>query len=191
MIQNQSEDIKKKEREKFRSHRMSLSRAEVFEKSLLICQKVLDLSEFKDSQVVHCYSSIREANEVDTTNILNYVIGSSKQLLLPKIVGKGRLSHHPVDSLTELKVNKWGVAEPSLTVEADISKIDLVIVPMVAGDSKRNRLGYGKGFYDRFLSEINATTIGLLFDAQLSEKTLPVETYDIKLDKLITEERII
>lgn len=191
MTEKHSADIKKEVRERFKSHRMSLGRAEILEKSSLICQKLLNLREFKNSKLVHCYSPIDEANEVDTTNILNYVIGSSKQLLLPKIVKDGQLSHHSVDSLTDLKINKWGVAEPITTVEADVSKIDLVIVPMVAGDFDRNRLGYGKGFYDRFLSKTDAITVGLLFEIQLSKETLPTESFDIKLDKLITEERII
>jgi 5-formyltetrahydrofolate cyclo-ligase len=71
-----------------------------------------------------------------------------------------------------------------------IEKLGLVIVPMVGGDNQKNRIGYGKGFYDRFLKQVDCPTVGLLFNECLVQK-IPVEPFDVSLGKIITEDQII
>jgi 5-formyltetrahydrofolate cyclo-ligase len=116
-----------------------------------------------------------------------------KEVVVPKMKRSGKLSHFRIDSLDQLTENKWGVAEPRgdkvNLVRPD--RIDMVIVPMVSGDMHKNRLGYGKGYYDRFLEGVNAVKAGILFDVQLYQNELPTDSFDVKLDFLITESKIV
>lgn len=110
-----------------------------------------------------------------------------KQVVVPKIMGDGKLEHFEINSLDELRENSLGVPEPLAGKKIFVDNLDLIVVPMVAGDRFKNRIGYGAGYYDRFLQNCPAPKIGLLFDCQLFDGTLPVEEFDIPLDILITE----
>ena len=136
---------------------------------------------------VHCYVSIEDKNEVRTKRLLEQMFDDGKRVVVPKILNKGRLAHSEISSLGELKINRWGVGEPVNDRYVDTDELELIIVPMVAGDRFRNRLGYGKGFYDRFLRKVQAKKVGLLYDLQVHPSPLMMETHDIPLDLLITE----
>ncbi|MEX0646589.1 MAG: 5-formyltetrahydrofolate cyclo-ligase [Balneolaceae bacterium] len=179
--------LKKKLRAHFLDARKNLSSTAVIEKSNQIIEKLVNLSLFKSSRVIHCYVSMNIRKEVHTHEFINQSIQKEKKILVPKMKSGGRLSHSAISSLDELEINEWGVPEPVTENYPDSSGIDLVIVPMVSGDRKLNRLGYGMGYYDRFLKDLSAFKIGLLFDCQLYDKALPVEEFDIPLDMLITE----
>lgn len=182
---------KKKLRKFFLDSRMKLSDIEVEKKSERIINRVLDSDEFKQAKTVHTYLSIKDKNEVRTFSFITSCFNYKKTVVVPRIVGDGVMEHIELKSLDDLEVNDWGVPEPNSNVSVSVEEIDLVIVPMVAGDYSKNRLGYGKGFYDRFLDKSKAVKMGLLFDCQLYENKLPVESFDIPLDILITEsERI-
>lgn len=182
---------KKKLRIQFLDERMKLSVAEVQRKSNHIINRVLQSDEFKEAGTVHTYITIKEKNEVHTFSLIKACFESGKVVVVPRIVGDGAMEHIELDSLSDLETNKWGVPEPTRKQKYSINELDLVIVPMVGGDRYKNRLGYGKGFYDRFLENLKAKKIGLLFDCQLTDEKLPVESFDIPLDILITEsERI-
>lgn len=178
---------KKKLRNHFLDERMKLSDAEVQKKSESIANRVLQSVEFNKAQKVHTYISIKEKNEVHTFSLLKACFEQKKMVIVPRIVGEGVMEHIELNSLSDLETNEWGVPEPTTKQKYSINDFDLVIVPMVAGDRYKNRLGYGKGFYDRFLENVKAKKIGLLFDCQLFGEKLPVESFDIPLDILITE----
>lgn len=180
---------KKKLREHYLRTRNNLSKSLVLKKSALITEKVLVSREFSNASVIHTYVSIERNHEVDTSSLITEALKRNKRVVVPKVIGQGELDHIEINSLEELKENKWGVPEPEKKKKIRVNKLDLVIVPMVAGDQKKNRLGYGKGYYDRFLVNCPAVKIGLLFDCQLHNDKLPVETFDIPLDILITETR--
>lgn len=184
-----SEFSKKKEeiRRLFLDIRQDLSEDDVHIKSEAIVDQVFQLSAFQDASFVHSYVPITKNKEVDTSNLLKHSLGSEKKVVVPKMLGDGKLRHLEIQSLDDLQENSWGVPEPNKGKEIPAETLDLIIVPMVAGDRFKNRLGYGKGYYDRFLEKSSATTIGLLFDCQVYKKKLPVEDFDIPLDILITE----
>lgn len=171
----------------FLEERQKLSESEVQIKSQLIVDRLLDLSFFKDAEIVHSYVPITKNNEVDTTRLIEHCLESKKRLVVPKMLADGELKHLEIGSFNDLHENNFGVPEPDHGDEISIECLDLIVVPMVAGDHFKNRIGYGKGYYDRFLDKSSAFTIGLLFDCQLSGKELPVEEFDIPLDTLITE----
>lgn len=171
----------------FLNERLTLSEKEVEEKSAAIINQLLQLSTFKEANVIHSYVSIKKNREVDTPHLIQYCLDSDKKIVVPKIRGEGKLQHVEIKSFYNLQENSWGVPEPGDGKEISVETLDLIIVPMVAGDHLKNRLGYGKGYYDRFLGKSSATKIGLLFDCQLYKEKLPVEEFDIPLDILITE----
>lgn len=176
----------------FLKQRNNLSDKEVEERSQRIIHRVLKTKEFQQAKNVHSYVSIQNNNEVNTIRFLKTCLQMNKTLVVPKIIGEGQLSHIKIDSLKDLRKNSLGVPEPVGGREISVAELNLVIVPMVAGDRKKNRVGYGAGYYDRFLQNCSAPKMGLLFDCQLYDDTLPVESFDIPLDILITEsERIV
>jgi 5-formyltetrahydrofolate cyclo-ligase len=113
---------------------------------------------------------------------------ADKQILLPSVKGEN-LVIKKYSGQDGLKKGAFGIEEPLEDFESH-AFIDLVIVPGVAFDKNKNRLGRGKGYYDRFLKSIDAPKIGVGFDCQLIEK-IPVEKFDILMNKVIVPSLII
>lgn len=175
----------------FLSMRKTLSINEMEKKSKLIFQALLHSDIYKLSSNIHCYISIKKNKEVDTTDFIQRAISDGKKVSVPKVTGEGKLSHYYIQNFDNLRLNSWGIPEPQQGEIARPDDFELIVVPMVAGDSFKNRLGYGKGYYDRFLKRLNAFTAGVLFDCQVYEKQLPTESFDIPLRRLYTESVII
>jgi len=187
------DEQKKRLRKRFISERNALSANDVFSNSRFISSRLINTKAYVDAEIVHCYVSINKQNEVETRNLIQHMLDHGKNVVVPKMEGNGLLSHYYIHSLEELTENSWGVAEPASDDKnsALVDNFDIIIVPMVSGDVHKNRLGYGKGYYDRFLEGIKATKIGFLFDVQLCKNRLPTDKFDIQLDMLITESKIV
>lgn len=171
--------------------RVQLTNLQYLEKSKAIVQRLKQQPEFKRAETIHCYVSLNQRNEVNTRPLIKDLVRSDKKMVVPIThFNSGELTHVYLQHYSDLQQNKWGVMEPSGGKNADQADLDLIVVPMVGGDLQKNRIGYGKGFYDRFLSQVSAPTIGLLFESCLLEE-VPVETFDVPLDKLITEKKVI
>jgi len=118
-------------------------------------------------------------------------IAEHKKLVLPVTdFATNRLRLFLVDDPESLQKNKWGIAEPDPLVCEEVGSDfpDLILVPMAGGDLQKNRVGYGKGFYDRILSEATGKSCGIVFECCLTER-VPTEKHDIPLDLLVTEKR--
>ena len=152
-------------------------------KSTIIVQKVKDIDIYQHSNVIALYKSMN--SEVDTSNFLN----DDKIFLLPRI-DDDNLVFLSINKDTKYQKSKFGVLEPIIDNNIYKGKIDLIIVPGVAFDKDLNRLGYGKGYYDRFLAKKDIYKIGLGFDEQLVD-TLITNQHDIKMDMIVTEKRLI
>ena len=118
----------------------------------------------------------------------------SLSTLLPVIYSKGSMKFVKWKLFSPLKVNKYGFLEPITNTNNKTFIPDMMVVPLVAYDQFRNRLGYGKGYYDRFLGKYlkknrNILTIGLAFSFQ-EYKKIPTSNFDIKLDYILTEKGI-
>ena len=129
--------------------------------------------------------------EVNVLKILGIEQFRKCQFLLPVIESKGTMNFYQWKQEDILYVNKFGILEPSKSKKFDP---DVILVPMLAFDDKRNRLGYGKGFYDRYLAKNiksykKILTVGVAFSFQKYHK-LPVNSNDIKLDYILTEKGI-
>lgn len=161
----------------------NLLKAEVVSKnSEMIINKIFDSKGYKKAKNIFSYISFN--NEVDTTKILN----SGKRIYVPLIKDKDILiTKYDKENLVE---NKYGILEPSIIKPIEISEIDLIIVPGIAFDINKNRLGFGGGFYDKILKNTKAIKIAPAHDFQILN-SIPTEIHDIKMDIIITEKRII
>ena len=155
------------------------------ELSNIIINKIISLDIYKEANVIAIYNSLD--NEVNTKDLINKSI-INKKVLLPKIVNN-KIVFIKINKDTNYTKSKIGVIEPIGNVYSD--KIDLIIVPGVSFDRKLNRLGFGKGYYDKFLSNNNNIfKIGVCFDEQIINK-LPTESHDIKMNLVITDKRVL
>ncbi|HEX6981461.1 MAG TPA: 5-formyltetrahydrofolate cyclo-ligase [Balneolaceae bacterium] len=178
-------------REQFLNQRDALSLEKWTELSQKVIRRLKQQSVLKTAKTIHCYVSMNERREVNTHPLVKEMIASGKKVVVPVTdFEDGTLSHFELQSFDDLAVNKWGVLEPAKGKRAEVSEIDLVIVPMAGGDESCNRIGYGGGFYDRFLKEVSCPKIGLSFEQNITPK-LPVESFDIPLDKIVTEDRVL
>lgn len=177
--------------------RKALSKIEAEEKSEAIREKLFSLNEFKDAKNVMFYASFN--NEADTIETIKELLknkGENKKNVIVSYVGKNNpiLQLSVLNKFNDLEPKTFGILEPKKNKikNFDINKLDLVIVPGIAFDKNGHRIGYGHGYYDRFLKKISskAKKIGLAFDFQLIEK-IPEERHDIPMDIIITEKRIL
>lgn len=173
-------------REEYKLKRKALSDEEIkiFEKS--ICLQIRNL-DFSLVQNVHVFLPIKRQKEVNTYPIIDFLRKIDKQIIISKSnFENNTLTHYIFEKRTELLINKWGIPEPINAIEINVKNIDLVFVPLLISDKKHYRVGYGKGFYDRFLSECKSSvkTIGLNFFSPIQEIE-DVGVFDVPLDKVI------
>ena len=129
--------------------------------------------------------------EIDDLEILNYFLKKGSTISLPKIKKKSQMEFYKWYKNDPLLINKYGIPEPYTTNRV---YPDILFVPLVAFDKELNRLGYGGGFYDRYIQKIskvkNIVKVGLAFSFQ-KLKTIPTNKHDKKLDIIITEKNIL
>ena len=138
--------------------------------------------QFKAAKTVFCYVSAK--GEVGTRELIVELL-KEKGVLVPYCTDKeGNMICVKINSLDDLKEGKFGIPEPKKNVEFPKEKIDFAIVPAVAFDKKGYRLGYGKGYYDRFLSDINPFKLGVCAK-EFYLKEIPHDEYDVKMDDVL------
>ncbi len=186
-----SHQHKEKIRNKLLERRKSISEPEYYGASADIIEQLKEQVEYRDARTIHCYVSINKRREVETRELIKEMLSKGKEVVVPITdMEAGTLTHVQLRSYQDLESNRWGVLEPTGGTEIPLEEFDLVIVPMVAADEACNRIGYGEGFYDRFLSQVDCPKIGLIFECNVVDE-LPTEDFDVPMDKIITEERII
>lgn len=151
---------------------------------------LINLPEFEKAHRILFYASYK--SEVDTFALMNYCISINKIIALPKVNKESfELEIYEIKNLSELQAGYQNIPEPLLPKDRTmhIKDIDLIIVPGVAFDEKCNRLGYGKGFYDKMLNEKSSPAIALSYEEQVVD-SVPAESHDIKMDKIITDKRV-
>ena len=177
-------------RKKHLKKRNNLSKKSLEQKSKKIAERLFRTEEFKKAETIMAFVSIN--NEPETRSILEEAWRLDKRVCVPLTnFSNNEIIPVEIKNLAELEEKKFGLLEPK-NAEKKIaaSNIDLVLVPGVAFDCTGNRLGYGKGFFDRFLEKARCNTIGLCFEQHLEQK-LPAEQHDKKVGKIITEKRTI
>jgi 5-formyltetrahydrofolate cyclo-ligase len=183
--------LKKELRIKYKELRKQLSENEIEEKSLAIANNLLKLNIW-DKTYFHLFLSIKEQKEVDTEYILHLLAGKDKEIVVAKSdFDTLKMTHFLLTDNTKFKTNKHNIPEPIAGLEVPVSKIDVVFVPLMAFDLKGNRVGYGKGFYDQFLSDCKPETIkiGLSF-FESEDQISDVSEKDIRLDFCVTPKKV-
>jgi len=191
MTNRKTAERKSSVRDSFMNVRKSLQKTEWLALSERISDQLFSQNSFLKADTIHIYVSMEKQREVSTQKIIKKCFKLGKRVVVPKMENNGKLTHHLIHSLEDLTPNRWGVEEPAENNPLDIRELSLIIVPMVAADFSRNRIGYGKGYYDQFLSKSNANSVGLCFNCTLSWSELPTESFDEKPHQIITENKVL
>ncbi|WP_425446268.1 5-formyltetrahydrofolate cyclo-ligase [Dethiothermospora halolimnae] len=185
---------KKDMRKKILNTRNNMKNADVNEKSNKIISTIKKLKEFKEGSNIMVYLSFN--NEVNSFPLIEYCKKKGKKVIIPYCKKKGKeiIPTELKNMDLELKKSSFGYLEqkPEFLRPIDMEKIDLIIIPGIGFDKKCYRLGYGAGYYDRFLARLNfkIPTIGVCYDYQILDAIM-TEDFDIPMDYIVTEKRII
>ena len=180
--------MKNKIKESILEKRNSLSKEEIAEKSKKIKDLLFNLSQFKNSKTAMFFVSF--SSEVSTHEMIRSSLGK-KNVVVPKLAGGEIEPSVIIDFDNLIQSGKFGILEPIELMKIAYKNIDLVLVPGAAFDLEGHRIGYGLGYYDKFLKKVpKAVKIGLCFGFQVVDK-IPNKEHDVPVDLIITEEKIV
>lgn len=182
--------LKEDLRGKYKELRNSLTPSFLTSESIAIANMLLKLPIWQ-FEYYHLFLPITHKKEIDTSIVLSILQGKDKHVLVPKVVNANTLEHYLLTDNTKFKQSTWGVPEPLDGILVHPQKIDVVFVPLMAFDQKGYRVGYGKGFYDSFLSECrkDVLKVGLSFFAP-EEQITNVHDADVPLDYCVTPDKV-
>ena len=172
--------------------RRNLSERALSHISKRIFNRLIEFDSIHKAKTIHSYLPIKQNGEVETWKLINKADEMGKEVIVPVMInGSPELEHYRYKpGHTKLRENELGIFEPEGAPQYEESQFDVIIVPMVGGDHQCNRLGYGRGYYDRFLkTQENAITIGVMPEICLVSE-IPTEDHDIPLHAIITENTI-
>ncbi|MGS2725509.1 5-formyltetrahydrofolate cyclo-ligase [Psychroserpens sp. BH13MA-6] len=178
-------------RKTYKMLRKQLTEAQVEDLSIQIANQLLTLPIWSAS-FYHIFLSIKTHNEVNTDYILNILSGKDKHIVISKSdFTTLEMTHYLLTDSTKITINEWQIPEPTDGIPISTDQIDIVFIPLLAFDKSGHRVGYGKGFYDKFLDKCRSETIkiGLSFFAS-EDGIQDVFEGDVKLDYCVTPERI-
>lgn len=180
---------KKEIRAEVKKYRREAEAGQIGCHSEQICDAFLTLPEYLDAKTVFAYMDCK--NEVQTKKVIEQCWRDGKTVAVPKVFGE-TMKYYVIFSYDDLEEGYFGISEPKFEKLQEIVCEDgLMILPGVAFDTDRHRVGYGGGFYDRYLqAHPNMKKIAFAFEFQMFEK-VPYEEFDIQPEKIITEKRII
>lgn len=156
-------------------------------KDKIIFKNFTELLIKEEVKTVLLYASL--GSEVNTWNIFQFCIENSIKTAFPKVSG-GNLELYWIENKEQLSPGFKSILEPKYGSKASLEQIEIIAVPGVAFDKECYRIGYGGGFYDRLLSKRKGLAVGLAYEEQLIEE-IPKETFDEKIDLIITDKRVI
>lgn len=182
-------------REEIRNHYRALRKEMTAEQCIYYSQQVANnfLRNWSFNQkLIHCFLPIHRLREVDTIPLVKRLRQKNQVCIPVSNFDKNNMSHKILDEHTQFQDNAYGIPEPMTGKDVEVKDIQVVIVPLLAVDQHGNRLGYGKGFYDRFLAECSPETIfiGLtMFD--IHDDLTEVDEYDIPLHYVVTPKGVL
>ena len=161
------------------------------EKDSLVAQNLLSLDEIKKADTVLCYISLDD--EICTDEIIRVLLDSGKSVGAHYCVdNNGNMDFYYITDFDDLRIQSFGVREPVIEKCKKVTSFDntIIILPGLCFDSNGNRLGYGKGYYDRFLQIHSLISVGLCYNSLIVKK-VPTDMYDKKADIIVTENDVI
>lgn len=181
-------------REELKKHRQLLKKHEVVTTSQQILAYCVDFIPWGKVRSLHTYAPIAEQNEVDIWPLLRYIWRHQPHITtFVPIMNNLDMNKLAVNSETSWQKNAFGIPEPvNIPASSLFHQFDIIIVPTLGFDNSGSRLGYGHGYYDRFLTtQPYAATIGLTYASAEVKPGLPAETHDARLDNVITERGVL
>lgn len=175
-------------RKQMKQLRADMTRTERVEKSMQIFEQLITVPEFKRADRIYTYVSMD--NEIDTIMLIDYSLSLEKRVFVPRVSGRD-MEFYEISDISELSPGYMGIYEPDINGrEPDYSRTGFMCMPGLAFDKSHNRIGYGGGFYDRYLSVENKLyKAALAYEAQLLE-SIPAQDGDVRPDMIVTEESI-
>lgn len=161
------------------------------QKDSLIIQNLFKLDEYNNAKTVLCYMSLPD--EISTDEIVVNSINSGKNVAVPYCIDdNGNMDFYYIKSFDDLSVGSFGVREPILDKCKKVESFDdaVIILPGLCFDENGNRLGYGKGYYDRFLQIHSLISVGLCYNSFIV-KNVPTDIYDKKADFIVSESDVL
>ncbi|MBC7081804.1 MAG: 5-formyltetrahydrofolate cyclo-ligase [Thermoplasmatales archaeon] len=177
--------MKEKIRKELLEKRNSLTTYEILEKSNLILKNLYSLEEFSKASKLASYISF--GSEVYTHGLIREY-SKKKEFFVP-FIKDGDIFLSRISSWEELEGGIYGILQPK-EPKVENGNLDIIIVPGIAFDENGNRIGYGKGYFDRLLKKFSSIKVALAFDFQVL-KNIPNQEHDVKMDIIVTEKRII
>ncbi|WP_458407862.1 5-formyltetrahydrofolate cyclo-ligase [Anaerotignum sp.] len=178
--------MKKKLREEALAKRNCIPAEERTEKSRMITEHILRSEAYKQAKSL--FSFVSMGSEAETRDILKQAWQDGKFVAVPKTEKGRKMVFLRINALEDLKEGRFGVMEPADSEEMIPETGDLFLVPGALFDKKKNRIGYGGGYYDTYFEKYQGyRKIGIAFSEQITETDIPIEKYDIPLDDIVTE----
>jgi 5-formyltetrahydrofolate cyclo-ligase len=179
-------------RSEYRQLRKSMKHEEVRDKSVVIAQNFLSWLENRPELThFHLFFPMDRFNEVNTFYIKQYLDEREKVLYTSQVSKDAlRLETLKLPKDAAFFLDEWGIPVPQESIQASPSKIQVVFVPMLAYDKQGHRVGFGKGYYDVFLSGLSQDVIKIGLSFFSPENEIPAESHDVRLDYCITPEKI-
>jgi 5-formyltetrahydrofolate cyclo-ligase len=192
-------ESKEEIRKRILDRRKSVKPEELYRSSTAIFNRICGLDRYKGAKVVLVYMDYK--NEVMTGDFIARCLEDGKGVALPKVEGTGAehgpaydLAVYRIKAVTDAKPGFKGIPEPEAATTERLApeEIDLAVIPGVAFDRRKNRIGYGAGYYDRFLHKLrkDCLKVAAAFELQLVE-AIPASERDIPVDMVVTEKKII
>jgi 5-formyltetrahydrofolate cyclo-ligase len=180
---------KKEIRKLYLSKRETLAMQDLDLRSRVITDKFFSSFDLENINSIHIYLPIQTKKEINTWLLIDKLRKEYAHIKL--IVSRSNPSNGTMDNFyfteeTILSVNKWGIPEPLSGERCTSEKVDLVFVPLLAFDKKGNRVGYGKGYYDRFLSECRKDVLKIGLSLEEPIRKIDAELFDVTLTHCIT-----
>jgi 5-formyltetrahydrofolate cyclo-ligase len=172
------------------ARRRALAETEVRSAGLLAQQALIATREFAEARVIGLYAHVH--NEVETSELMRAALAAAKIVLFPAVCSGG-LEFRRIDDPGLLRRGSFGILEPDAACQVHSpGEADLIVIPGVAFDATGRRIGYGKGYYDRALHQLEGKgrLVGFCYDFQIVGK-IPGEPHDVRMDMIITERRVI
>lgn len=181
---------KREAREKYSALRDAVDIEQKKEYDRMICEKVVSLSSYRYADAVLLYYPAR--SEIDTSLIFEDAVRKGKKTAYPVCVGEGVMEYRFVEGPNDFVKGSFGLMEPREGLQRfdKNARMNCVcIVPAIVFDRRGYRLGYGKGFYDRYLQDMKGTKLGLCYSFLVAD-SVPTGRYDLKIDTLVTEKGV-
>ena len=173
----------------YKKKRAKLDSIKIEDLSIEIANQILTLPIWGFDNF-HIFMGVDKLKEINTNYIISVFQGRDKNTIIPKVISNTQLAHYLLTDATKLKLNQWNVLEPINGIKVEPKKLQVVFVPLLAYDCYGNRVGYGKGYYDKFLAKCRRECIKIGLSFFTPEKKIITSDLDIKLNFCVTPKKI-